>query len=185
MTFLKDGGRRTEGSGQWGHAPLLPAVLCFLSSICLLVGCAYYSTSATGGGGIRSVAVPLLENESLEAGIHQALTDSLIQAFVTDGALRVVDEDQADAVLQGTVLEVKEEPFTYGDQADQYQITIFIRAALYDPHNKQVIWEEKRLRGYGIYSATEQREEARTQGLGDAFRMVTQDVVDRTQVGGW
>jgi hypothetical protein len=131
------------------------------------------------------VAIPLLENESLEAGIHQALTDSLIQAFVTDGALRVVDEDQADAVLQGAVVEVAEEPFTYGNQADQYQITVFVDVTLYDSRKKQVIWEEKRLRGYGIYSAAERREEARQEGLAAAFQILTRDVIDRTQVGGW
>ena len=97
-----------------------------LFSVLLLWGCAYYSTSATGGGGIRSVAIPLLANTSLEAGIQQTLTDSLIEAFVADGALRVVDEDQADIILRGTVLEVREEPFTYGDQADQYQISVFM-----------------------------------------------------------
>ena len=161
---------------------LVHAALC---SVLLVCGCAYYSTSATGGAGIRSVAIPLLDNTSLEAGIQQTLTDSLIEAFVSDGALRVVDEDQADIILRGTVLEVREEPFTYGDQADQYQISVFIDLSCYDTNNKKTLWEEKRLRGYGIYSALEQREVARSEGLGQAFGMLTRDVVDRTQVGGW
>ena len=152
-----------------------------------LCGCAYYSTSATGGAGIRSIAVPILENTSLEPGIHQALTDSLIQAFVSDGALRVLDEGRADAVLQGTVVEVQEEPFTYGQQAgaDQYQITVFLDMTCYDTRKKKPIWEEKRLRGYGVYSASERREDARRAGLAAAFEMLTKDIVDRTQVGGW
>ena len=156
------------------------------AAICLLFsGCAHYSTSATGSGGVRSVAVPLLENESLESGIHQALADSLIQAFVADGALRVVEEGQADAVLQGTVLEVVEEPFTYGDQADQYQISVFVKVVFYDARQKQAIWEIARMRGYGIYNAALQRDLARAEGVGDALRMLSKDVVDRTQVGGW
>jgi hypothetical protein len=160
----------------------------FLVASCLLIlGCAHYSTSATGSGGIRSVAVPLLENESLEAGIHQALTDSLIQSFVSDGALRVVGAGQADAVVQGTVLEIKEEPFTYGGQtgAEQYQISVFVKIVFYDARQKQAVWENERMRGYGIYDATTQRDQARNEGLGAALRMLSQDVVDRTQVGGW
>jgi len=154
---------------------------CF--AICL--GCGYYSTSATGGGGIRSLAIPLMENESLESDIHQALTDSLIKAFVFDGQLRVVGEDRADAVLQGTVVEVEERPFTYGNESDQYQISVFLDVMFYDIQNKQVIWEEKRLRGYGVYNAQTQREEARSEGIAAAIRILTRDVVDRTQVGGW
>ena len=151
----------------------------------LLPACAHYSTSATGGAGVRTVAVPLFENESLEPEVHQALTDSLIEAFVSDGALRVVDEDRADAVLHGTIVEVKEEPFTYQAQAEQYRIVVFVNVTCQTIENKTVQWEEKRLRGYGIYSATERREEARATGLAAAFRMLTKDIVDRTQVGGW
>ena len=153
--------------------------------LCIAYGCAYYSTSATGGSGFRSVSVPLLENESLESGIHQAFTDSLIQAFLTDGALRVVDEDRADVILKGTVLEVREEPFTYGEEADQFQISVFLDMELYDTRTKKPLWEEKRLRGYGIYSAALRREEERIKGLADAFAILTRDIVDRTQVGGW
>ena len=160
-------------------------LLCILLLLC---GCAYYSTSATGGAGFRTVAVPLMENASLEPGIQQALTDSLIQAFVSNGALRVVDEGQADVVLRGTVTEVVEAPFTYqqqaNQQADQYQITVSLEMTCTDARNKQTLWEEK-LRGYGIYSAAEQRDLARRKGLADAFRILIEDVVDRTQVGGW
>ena len=173
------------GFFDWPHFRSWAKGGCLLFGLLFLGGCAYYSTSATSGGGIRTVAVPLLENESLEAGIQQTLTDSLIQGFVTNGALRVVAEDQADAMLQGRVLEVREDPFTYGDRADQFQISVFVKVVFYDARQKQAIWEVDRMRGYGIYNAANQREAERQKGLGDALRMVVQDVIDRTQVGGW
>lgn len=161
----------------------------FLPCIALVVlwlgGCAYYSTSATGGSGFRSVAIPLMENESLEPEIQQALTDSLIQAFIQDAALRVTDEDRADVVLRGTIVEVRDDPFTYRGQEDQFQISVFLDVSCFDVKNKKLLWEEKRLKGYGIYSAAGQREEARHAGLGAAFDILTRDIVDRTQVGGW
>ncbi len=161
---------------------LLP---CAMLVMFWLGGCAYYSTSATGGSGFRSVAVPLMENESLEPEIQQALTDSLIQAFLQDAALRVMDEDRADIVLRGTIVEVRDDPFTYRGQAEQYQISVFLDVSCYDVKNKKLLWEEKRLKGYGIYSAAGQREEARLEGLGAAFEILTRDIVDQTQVGGW
>ena len=160
----------------------LTVLVSLLSALC---GCAHYSTSATGGSGFKSVAIPLVDNKSLEPEIQQALTDSLIQAFVENGALRVVDEDRADVVLRGTIVEVREGPFTYGGAADQYQITVFLDVTCYDVENKKALWEESRLRGYGIYSASVQREEARRDGLGAAFDILTRDIVDKTQVGGW
>ena len=157
----------------------------YIGMMGVFAGCAHYSTSASGGSGFKSVAIPLLENKSLEPEIQQALTDSLIQAFVESGALKVVDEDRADVVLRGTIVEVREEPFTYGGAADQYQITVFVDMSCYDAREKKSLWEESRLRGYGIYSASLQREEARIEGLGAAFEILTRDIVDKTQVGGW
>ncbi len=71
------------------------------------------------------------------------------------------------------------------DQADQYQISVYVDVSCYDVREKKVLWEEKRLKGYGIYSATAQREVARREGLGAAFQILTRDIVDRAQVGGW
>jgi hypothetical protein len=174
-------GATRESAGSWRRAYFL--LLHFF--LFLPLSCAYYSTSSTGSGGIRTVAIPLFENESLEANIHQALTDSLTQGFVTDGALRVVDEDLADAILQGTVVEVKEEPFTYADEADQYQISVYLKVVFYDTREKKAVWEAARMRGYGIYSARGSREINRQEGLNAAIQLLTRDVVDRTQVGGW
>ena len=176
--------RRGQGSRHGGLSQRAGAFACLVLCSFFFSGCAYYSTSATGGSGFRSVAIPLLENTSLEPGIQQALTDSLIQAFVANGALRVVDESRADIVLKGTVTEIREEPFTYQQQADQYQISVFLEMSCYNIRSKQTLWDQK-LRGYGIYSAAERREDARRQGLADAFRILSEDVVDRTQVGGW
>ncbi len=150
-----------------------------------LTACAHYSTSASGGSGVQTIAVPLFENESLEPEIHQALTDSLIEAFVSNGALRVVTEDRADILLRGTVVEVREEPFTYSDEAEQYQIVVFVNIRCQSAEKKTTLWEEERLRGYGIFSAADRREAGRAAGLSAAFRILTKDIVDRTQIGGW
>jgi hypothetical protein len=149
------------------------------------VSCTHYSTSASGAGGTGSIAVPMFENKSLESGLQQALTDSLIQGFVTNGALRVLDEDRATLVLRGEVVEVREEPFTYSGGSEQFRITIVLGVSCYDTQEKKAVWEETGLSGFGVFDAGEDRQEARTAGLNAAIRMLVEDVIDRTQVGGW
>ena len=131
------------------------------------------------------MAVPMFENKSLESGLQQALTDSLIEGFVTNGAVRVLDEDRARLVLRGEIHEVREEPFTYDGQSEQFRISIFLGISCYDTEEKKTIWEEQRLRGFGIFDATQDRREQRALGLNAAIQMLVEDVVDRTQVGGW
>ena len=110
--------------------------------MCLAAACSHYSTSASGRGGAASVAVPLFENRSLESGLQQALTDSLIAGFVTNGAVRVLDEDRAKLVLRGEIIEVREEPFTYDGSSEQFQISIFLGISCYDTEAKQTLWNQ-------------------------------------------
>lgn len=150
-----------------------------------VISCAHYSTSASGAGGTSSVAVPMFDNKSLESGLQQALTDSLIQGFVSNGALRVLDEDRAHLVLRGEILEVREEPFTYSGGSEQFRVSILLNVSCYDTQEKTSVWEEGGLRGFGIFDAAQDRQLARALGLNDAIRMLVEDVVDRTQGGGW
>ena len=83
------------------------------------------------------------------------------------------------------MLELVEEQYKYNNQADQYQISVFVKVVFYDTRQKQALWEVARMRGYGIYNAALQRDLERAKGVGDALRMLSKDMVDRTQVGGW
>ena len=156
-----------------------------LACLVLASGCAHYGTSASGEGAFASVAIPLFENESLEAGLPQAMTDTLIQTFVANGSMRVLDEDAAQLVLRGTVTGVLEQPFTLEGGSEQFRITIRLDVSCYDTAEKTSIWEEKGLRGFGIYDAGAARQAVREAALGEAMAMVAGDIVDRTQVGGW
>ena len=127
----------------------------------------------------------MFENKSLESGLQQALTDSLIQGFVIDGALRVLDEDRAHIVLQGEILDVREEPFTYGGGNEQFRISIILGVSCYNSQEKKSLWKENGLTGFGVFDASQDRQEARINGLNDAIRMLVEDVIDRTQVGSW
>ena len=81
-----------------------PALLAALAASLLAAGCGYYSFSpAVQKGGIGTVAIPVLGNESLEYGIETDVTEALNETFTEDGGLRVVAEDEADALLRGAV----------------------------------------------------------------------------------
>lgn len=164
----------------------------FLRAILLLIlsGCGIYSTSGSGRSGGGTIAVPLFENSTVEFGINEGLTDTLIVALVKDANLKVVDEDQADLVIRGRVVSVRDEPFTYGQtqaqaQSEQNRITVAVDVSCYDTKKGRTVWEEKGLSGYGIYRAVRRQEEERNAGIRAAFAILVKDIVDRTAVGGW
>ena len=166
---------RPVRSGHW----LFP-VVAFLSC---LAACAHYSTTTGMIGGIRTVGVPIAENETAEFDIGERLSETTGDAFVRDGRLRVVDEESSDAVLLMTVLALSDRPFTYtaSEETEQYRFSIQVRAELVANADDEVLLELPGLEGWGTYDAdlADDDEGGRDAAIEAAFDMIIEEIVDR------
>ncbi len=61
---------------------------------------------------IRSVAVPIFENQTYEPGLEARLTEAIIKQIQTTTPWRVTSEDYADTVLTGSITNVFRVPLT-------------------------------------------------------------------------
>lgn len=67
----------------------------------------------TAPEGVKSIAIPVLENRTAESGIETTFTGNLIDEFTRSKILDVVDEPEADAVLRGRVRSVDVETVSH------------------------------------------------------------------------
>jgi len=75
--------------------------------------CAALAVSCTGYklGGVKpatlsevhSIAVPMFSNQTLEPRVGAMATNQTVDAIAADGAYKIADPDQADAILEATV----------------------------------------------------------------------------------
>ena len=79
----------------------------------LLAGCGFYSLAGSIPSHIKSIAIPLLDNQTAEYGITEGITDNLLEKFTEANILRVVDEDNADSILRGIIKKVEEYSIKY------------------------------------------------------------------------
>lgn len=157
-----------------------------LALVALLVsGCAYYSTSGGQIGGIRTVGIPMAENQSAEFAVAERLTERTVDAYSVDGRLRVVDQESADALMQLEVLSVDDRPFTYtaAEQTEQYRFAVQVAAELVRAADGEVLLELVGLEGWGTYDAASDEEEGREPAVDRALDMVIEELVDRTTAG--
>ncbi len=157
----------------------LPLFLCLI--LCSLPTCARYSTSSGLIGGIRSVAIPLAENDTAEERIADLLSEATTDGFAEDGRLRVVDEGSADAVLGLQLRRIMDQPFTYtaAEQTEQYRIQLFVTAALTKSSDQSVLLELEELSGWGTYDAQLPDEDGRDPAIEAALGMIIEEIVDR------
>ena len=149
-----------------------------------VAGCSYYSVSGSLPSHIKTCAVPLFENETVEAGVVEEITSQVVEAIIDDGAMKVVGEFQADAVVYGTIVDVIEqaETFSEDENAEQFKIRIYADVTFFDRRKNQAIWEETNIEGWANYDATDLS--ARDDGIEEALEMLAKEIIDKT-VSGW
>ncbi len=148
-----------------------------------LAACGIYTFSPSALGGMKSLAIPLFENETTDSGIRERLTDQLAQAFVSDNTLKVAREQQADAVLRGTVISYTRDPYSYtsAEVVNEYISRIGLNVQFVNRKSGKVIWEEKGMSNFGIYDAATETED---DGKARAVAKLVEDIVNKT-VKGW
>ena len=165
--------------------PLLGSLLAAGALACWPVSCAYYSTSAGAVGGIRSIAVPVAENETSEFGIGDLLSERIADAYARDGRLRVVDEESADAVLYLWIRSLDDAPFTYTAEevTEQYRFRVRVDAELVRSEDGEELLKLEGMEGWGTYDAALTDEEGRNRAVERALDMLIEEIVDRTTAG--
>lgn len=82
-------------------------------AVLLVSGCAGYKIGPVQPKfmeGIRTLAIPSFRNDTLEPRVEVLLATALIKQFQQDGTYQIVDEKDADAVIQGTLERIERRP---------------------------------------------------------------------------
>lgn len=162
-------------------------VACLLAAVLAAMGCSHYGFSPSLRTGPRTVAVPVLGNDTLEYGAEQGATDAIITTLTEDNSMRVVPEGEAEAVIRGRVTTYERPVFSYDAAGNprEYRVRVAADLSYEDRRTSTVIWEG-RVEGWGVYTVSGEggtpttEEEARAA----AFERLAQDLLAKT-VQGW
>lgn len=94
--------------------------------------------------GAKTIAVPAFINNTNEPYIDLEVTKAVVDEFIADGRLRIVDVEVADLALRGVVIkyDVTALSFTADSFVQQYRVRIVVNASLEDLKAKKVLWHE-------------------------------------------
>jgi hypothetical protein len=94
--------------------------------------------------GARSIAVPAFINNTNEPYVDVEVTKAVVDEFIADGRLRIVDVEVADLALRGNIVkyEVTALSFTTDSFVQQYRVRIVVNASLEDLRAKKTLWKE-------------------------------------------
>ena len=126
--------------------------LLMASSFFLLSGCMFYSMAGSIPPHIKSIAIPLVENQTAEFAMAETVTDNLVSKFTEENILRVTNEKGADSIMKGVILKVDDGPYTFSKEeaVTEYRFTVSMKMEWLDAVNDKVLLT-KQYSGWGAY----------------------------------
>lgn len=112
----------------------------------LLTGCGY-STRGNLPEHIKTVAVPIFKNRTLEPGVDTAITSGVVNAFSSGGRVRVVPLDEADAILEGEVVAYSLDGLAFDRNANvrAYRLRLVLNVEFRDVRRSALLWRQEGL----------------------------------------
>lgn len=160
----------------------------FVPLLALVAGCAYTLSSVLPSH-IKSVAIPVFGNSTVEFGIADEVTRQLQDAFLADHNLKIAGEREANSVIRGTVVTYRNQVFGYTQQerATQYEIVLVAKVAFRDLVKNRDIWKEDALTvrtTYNVVPVGTTPAKTEIEARAEAIKTLADQVVSRT-VQGW
>jgi outer membrane lipopolysaccharide assembly protein LptE/RlpB len=144
------------------------AALLLLGTV--LGGCGY-TVNGTLPSHINTVAVPIFRNRTQEPAIEGFITRAVVEAFSTNGRLKVVGSGNADAILDGEITEysVASIAFDKDSNVRQYRLVVTVNLRMRDMRKRALLFQQNAVREQADFrvqnavSATISREETALQ----------------------
>ncbi len=146
-------------------------------------GCAGYKLGSMLPDDVKSVAVPTFINQTEEPLIEIDTTQATIEEFQRDGSLKVVSEEDADAVLKVVLLSYKLEPISYRKDrrtaAEQYRIRIICSIDMRRTSDNSVVAEHPRVEGEAVFDVFGDLSSSKLRANPDAAEDLAHDIVEK------
>jgi len=134
---------------------------------------------------LKTVAVPLFGNDTLEYGVDKTLTDAVVGELIDDNSLSVVDLDAADSVVEGAILSYDENVYGYDQEGGvrEYRVKFRANVVFRDIGKDEVFWEEQMV-GWATYAVSGDETKTEQEAQDEAISKLAEDIVSR-MVRGW
>ena len=118
------------------------AAFALLSATLASAGCGY-SLRGNLPDHIKTVAVPVFQNRTAVPAVENFLTNAIINAFATNGRLRVTNVEGADSVLDGEITNYYLQSIAYDAAANirQFRLTVTLNIRFRDVRRNEVLFQ--------------------------------------------
>ena len=122
-----------------------------LVNLVIISSCTFYSMSGSIPPHIKTISIPLVENETAEFGIAEEITDGIQKIFNDENFLNI-KSDNADSMLKGSIKKITDGPYTFNkeESVSEYRFKIDVYFEWYDNLEEKILFKGN-FSGWGAY----------------------------------
>ncbi len=142
----------------------------------ILLNACTYSFSGYFPSHLKKVSVHVFQNRTMMYGLEGTVTEYFIEKIREDGRFRIVPDDEAGMVINGSVVGYKKTPFRYdeGGNIQSYNIELRLELEFFDKVNNKPFLSKATYTGNGTFDvSTESEEEGIKRAVEDIYSTVT------------
>lgn len=130
-------------------------------SLLCTTACGYhFSGEGTGPKpGLMNIAIPVFENKTSEPDLGSIFAGELRKEFIRKGPMRVVPQDEAEAVFRGTITNIYSSAVAHRDLPLNFNNALAVETRLYvvleircvEIKTGKVLWQDPNFTYYKVY----------------------------------
>ncbi len=130
------------------------AILLLMLAV-LPISCGYHFSGEGPGPrpGLRSVAIPVFENNTSEPDLGSIFAGALRRQFITKGQLQVVPVDQAEAVFRGRITTIYSSAVAHREAEETIQSRLYVTLEIrcVDSRDGKVLWQDPQFTYHQVF----------------------------------
>jgi len=157
----------------------MKTVTLFLSVLILTItGCGVYTFNPKGKSSIKTISIERFSNNTSEYGLEDRMTDQIIDAFISDGTLKIATAENSEAVLNGALVSYVRKPYNpdENDQVNEYAVRMTFNISLVNQADGVEIWKDN-ITQLGVYNLESETEE---DGQQKAIEFLIETIINKT-----
>jgi len=149
-----------------------------LSLILLGASCPYSFTNQLPSH-LKTVSVPLFEDNTYEFGLKERLTNAVIDQFMQSNVLKVTDLQHADSVFKCNIKSYKKNVYSYDsdEKVKSYELTLKLEIEFRDIKKDKVIYKNMSYIGKTSYSAGGSEDDAKLVLISDTAKKIVTEAI--------
>lgn len=96
-------------------------------------------------GHLQTIAIPVFVNRTSEPAVENIMTRAVVEAFSSNGRLKVTSVDRADSILEGEITSYSVTAIAFDSRANvrQYRLVVTMNLLYKDVRRNQVLFDRK------------------------------------------